>query len=264
MTHFNAKPLTEFELHTVNAAIKQDKCLAEVCRDLGTTRYRLKKYLPYELYKALVSNKSISLSNQHRVGTISTLLDSTLEVAYMVGLLQADGCITDNGYICLTSVDKELVHHFCRITSSNIITDSHLGKPLYKGQVKDFKNFEKFKKHTNLYPRKTYECYTIPSWILDNSEALKYFFVGVFNGDGSVALKRNNIAQLQVEQHSSQFEFLKVLNDRLLGWRIYSYDYAKIQTCATIKNEEFEEVFCTNEYALLRKVLKMESIRSKI
>jgi len=249
----NARALSELEIKHIQSLITEGLNLNKIVTKSEISEYRIRKYISADWLKLLELNNRASNSNQQQIGTTKRFLEPTRHTAYMVGLLQADGCITADGYVSLVSKDKELAQQMAAFISGNLIKDN---KGYYKAQVKDFKNFEKFKKVTGLLPRKTYINYEIPRWISCNKEFLEYFLVGVFNGDGSVVYKRENELTITVEQHSSQQKFLLEINN-YLNWRTYTYPDKKesfiIKSSCRSTIEHFARFYVPNEFALSRK-----------
>lgn len=254
----NKKPLTNKQLDFINFCIKTGKSFKETYELLGVSSATLRKYIPKSMHDSLIFNSKELLSNKHRIGSLEPFLNPTIKTAYFIGLLQSDGNISDDGCVKLACKDRELVQEFAKFIGANIIEY----KGVYSAQVKDFKLTNKFIEVTNIVPRKTYTEYKIPQWIYSDIEYMYSFITGVFNGDGSVAFKRIGHPQLQIEQHSSQFNFLKHINE-YLNWNLYSYEYAKIQTSSRDTCLEFYERYSNNEYALIRKVLKLEELLQK-
>jgi DNA invertase Pin-like site-specific DNA recombinase len=251
----NKKPLTERDIVFLTHCADTGKGYSESCRLLGISMETVSKYIPKELHTRLTSNSRRALSDMHRIGTLKNFLVPSAETAYFVGLLQADGCISKDGVVSLTSKDRELILPFARFIQANVV---NTGTGFYSSQVKEIKLTSKFQQVSGIFNNKTYTGYKVPAWIEQNEEFFWNFIVGVFNGDGSVAPKGLG-AQLQIEQHSSQSEFIKKLG-KFLGWPIYLYDYAKIQTSSRKACEEFFKLYSNNEYAMIRKIIKLESL----
>jgi hypothetical protein len=254
----NSKPLSISELNTISAYIDKGTALNKVAELIGISSYRLEKYLPKSMYSNLVMNSREALSNNHRIGSLKNFLEPSSLTAYMVGYFQADGCLTSDGYVTIGSIDKDLVRQVAQYMGSNITSRERPGyDTFFTTKVKDVRNIEKFKEVTGILPKKTYTGYEIPDWIKLDVDFMENFIVGVFNGDGSVAAKRPKHPQLQVEQHTSQLEFLKTINAHL-NWSVYNYTYAKIQTSSRDKCSRFLDLYGNNENALVRKVEKLE------
>lgn len=252
----NKKPLTVKDINFLESCVDKGLGFSQSCKLLGISTTTVAKYIPRALHELLNANSMSILADSHRVGTLSNFIKPSNNTAYFCGLLQSDGNITDDGCVNFVNKDKDLVLDLAKFMGSNV---SIYKGEVYRTQVKEVKLTEKFKQLTGIYPRKTYTNYTIPEWILANEEFVWSFIVGVFNGDGSVAKKREGTVQLQIEQHSSQTEFLQTLN-KYLGWKFYSYDYAKVQTSDTSICKKFFNIYSNNEHALLRKVARFEEL----
>lgn len=251
----NKKPLRDKDIQFLEACASEGKTLAESCKLLGLSVETVVKYLPKSLHTRLTTNSRESISNMHRRGSLEGFLVPTTECAYFIGLLQSDGNISREGTVKLAAKDKDMVLPFAKFINSSVVD---LGNGMWGAQVKHVKLTDKFKQVTNILPNKTYTAYEIPTWVYSNEEYMWNFIIGVFNGDGSIAAKNSGV-QLQIEQHSSQAEFLKKLNT-ILGWNVYLYDYAKVQTSKRSICEQFYNIYSNNEFSLLRKVLKLESL----
>lgn len=254
----NSKPLSTNDLNAISAHISKGTALNKVVELTGISSYRLEKYLPRSMYSNLVMNSREALSNYNRIGSLKNFLEPSSLTAYMVGYFQADGCLSSDGYVTISSIDKDLITQVARYIESNVITRERPGfDTIFTARVKDVRNTEKFKEVTGILPRKTYTGYVIPDWIKLDADFMEDFIVGVFNGEGSVAAKRPRHPQLQIEQHTSQLEFLRTINAHL-DWRVYNYTYAKIQTSSRDKCSRFLDLYGNNENALVRKVEKLE------
>ena len=70
--------------------------------------------------------------------------------------MQSDGYLTSDGYIGLSSIDKDFVAHFAKFFSTSINTNgtTTVGNTIYTAKFKDIRYLEKFKQITNIYPQK--------------------------------------------------------------------------------------------------------------
>lgn len=245
----NKKPITEEELATIVKLSKENYGLKDISIKLNINTHRLLKYLSKELYTKLVNNSKASLGNNLRIGSLKNVFTANNYSAYIIGYLQADGCITKDGYITATSKDLELIYYCTKFFLCNTLKEGRY----FKFSLKDYKNIETFKKITGLTPNKTYTGYSIPEWILNNDIYLQYFIVGLFNGDGWVTKVDNHRVELGIEQHISQSNFLKTINT-FLGWNYYeSGNTCKIQSKKKEVIREFASIYLFNEFSLSRK-----------
>lgn len=122
----------------------------------------------------------------------------TKEAAYYAGLLSADSCIKKSGtsqynyVIDLTSMDYELVEGFKKFIKAD--------KPFYIRTNEDHRKIYNITihspliieniKHWNLKPRKS-GFNEMPSIISDNDDLLKYWFLGLIDGNGSIYIVNN-------------------------------------------------------------------------
>lgn len=259
----NKKPISDLELKVVTEEAEKGNTVSYVSNKLGISTHRLKTYVPTEVYEKLVSNSRESTNNQARIGSLEKLLEPCKETAYLVGYLQADGCITSKGYITATSIDKELIYYCAKFFGAKILKNN---KDQYHFSVGHIKLLEKIKRATGLVPNKSYIEYKVPDWISSDNTNLEYFIVGLFNGDGwAYKLKDSNRIELGIVQHSVQKPFLEQIN-RKLGWNLYEQSTKSSCTLQTKKKEvidRFANFYLINPFALSRKkeiILSCEDI----
>lgn len=266
----NKKPLSNDQLNCIQTLTEQGKSLIEISKTTGISDYCIRKYCPKELYTRIIINSRKLFAINKIKAKIDNIFIANEESAYICGILQSDGYLTSDGYIGLSSIDKELVTHFARFFSTITHTDNTLtsaGNTVYYAKFKDVRNIEKFKQVTGIYPQKTYSEYKIPEWIQSNTMYMRSFIVGVFNGDGSVTKPAGrNTCGIHIEQHVSQKNFLQLIN-KYLNWGEYftkENKYFRIQTKTINVVKDFVDFYCSSEYALLRKVEVLESVSYKI
>lgn len=105
------------------------------------------------------------------------------ELAYAVGLLTADGCISKDGLLIdLTSKDKEQLKNYLRCLGIKVRIGKKWNSQKYKSYRVQFKNriFYNFLLNIGLYPKKslTIEKVAVPQ------EFFFDFLRGLFDGDG--------------------------------------------------------------------------------
>lgn len=262
----NKKPLSNDQLNCVQSLTEQGKSLNEISKLSGISDYCIRQYCPKELYTRILLNSRQVFTQNKVKADISNIFITNEESAYICGILQSDGSLSTDGYIGLSSIDRELVTHFARFFKTTTHTQNTLtsaGNTVYYAKFKDVRNIEKFKQVTNIYPQKTYTEYKIPEWILSNPIFMRAFIVGVFNGDGSVTRPAGrNTCEIHIEQHVSQKAFLQTINT-YLNWGEYftnTNKYFRIQTKTINIVKDFIEFYCSSEYALIRKVEVLESV----
>jgi len=116
--------------------------------------------------------------------------------SYFAGLISADGCIKKNGkfrYIIeLTSTDYELIDSYKKYINTDrpiYIKPLIKNKQAYSLVVEDPYIIENIKKW-NLRPRKSLKN-EIPEIIQQDKELIKYWLVGLIDGDGCIYTNKN-------------------------------------------------------------------------
>ena len=102
--------------------------------------------------------------------------------SYLLGLLAADGCVTDKNYIVLESIDRELVDLFAReIEFSGEIReiDRSPHQPHFRINFSSQKLAKSLHCWQIITGRMASDSYRFPS-----SEYLNYYVLGYFDGDG--------------------------------------------------------------------------------
>lgn len=258
----NSKPLSIKELTEIEALINKGNGIQQVKRLTGVTAYRLKKYLPNTLYKSMLVQGHENFVRNQIKADITRIFIPSKKSAYICGVLQSDGYLTNDGYIGLTAKDRDFVEDFAKFfnTSAREIIGSS-SNTYYSVKFKDVRNLEKFKAITNIYPRKTYSEYTIPLWITSNEDFLYEFIVGLFNGDGWVHRPAGrNTCEIGIEQHIANKGMLDFINLRL-GWSTYSHEsYYRIHTKTISKVREFYDWYSKSDNVMLRKVTTLDQI----
>jgi hypothetical protein len=131
---------------------------------------------------------------------INTFLEATTESSYVMGLLTADGCVKqNNNYNCslnLDNTDKYIVEMYKKVLKSDrpICIRTKL---IDKKQVYSFECDNPFIieniKLWNLKPRKSMNE-DIPFLLKNNIEMLKYWIIGLIDGDGSIVLSNRTLS----------------------------------------------------------------------
>jgi hypothetical protein len=136
----------------------------------------------------------------------NSFLKATPEAAYFAGLLSADGCIKKSGkskynYVVeLSSNDKILIEKFKKFIKSD--------KSIYSRKTKNGNINYYFVinspyiveniKFWNLKPRKS-KYNEIPDIIKNNNDLMKFWILGLIDGDGSVWLKKKgNVPNINI------------------------------------------------------------------
>lgn len=134
------------------------------------------------------------------------------EMAYVLGLIITDGCISKTGVISLSMNDKELLEKVKKVMrSEHKITPSKHQKGLYYFHFAREKLVEDLHKF-GIFPRKslTVKFPDVPQ------DFLTHFIRGVFDGDGSVYFdKRSKNCPIRTALYSGSKDFIEKLEENL-------------------------------------------------
>jgi len=169
--------------------------LGDIGKIYGTSRTaiykKLKKYGIMQRSKSearLVAQKEGKLPQQFFEINENFFSRWSPEMAYVLGLIITDGCITRTGVISLDMNDKELLEKVKKVMgSAHNITPSRQQKGLYHFHFAREKLVEDLHKF-GIFPRKslTVKFPDVPG------DFLTHFIRGVFDGDGSVLFKKES------------------------------------------------------------------------
>lgn len=195
----------------------------------------LKDYSPLEISKQLncsrdkivwwCNNLIIQINKEKYNYDINTFLEATKESSYVIGLLTADGCIKQHDFNCslnLDNTDKYIVEMYKKVLKSDrpICLIKSKNKQRYSFDCNNPFIIENIKLW-NLKPRKSMNE-DIPFLLENNIEMLKYWIVGLIDGDGCITLfnRTLNIKILASKQ------IVEYLNNILYGkvYRHKNYD----------------------------------------
>lgn len=150
---------------------------------------------------------------------IDKVFDEKPENFYWLGFLIADACFDFNKHVISLEISVKDVDHlykFCRfINYGNKIHFRKDSRNTCSICKTDHKFFVLVNNKFLLNKRKTYNCPDI-SWIHDNDLFIS-FVIGLIDGDGHIrnVPKRNNCCAIAIEMHSSQYNFLQYIINRL-------------------------------------------------
>lgn len=134
------------------------------------------------------------------------------EMAYVLGLLITDGCVSKTGVISLSMNDRELLEKVKKVMgSAHNITPSKHQKGLYYFHFAREKLVEDLCKF-GIFPRKslTVKFPDVPQ------DFLTHFIRGVFDGDGSVSFdKRCSKSPIRTGFYSGSKDFIEKLEENL-------------------------------------------------
>lgn len=158
------------------------------------------------------NNLMIQISKERFTYDTRTFSEATEQSSYVMGLLTADGCIKVKKYnttINLESTDKYLVEQFKSVLKSNrsicMRTKKKKKKQVYSFDCNNPFIVENIKLW-NLKPRKSMNE-EVPYLLYDNIQMLKYWIVGLIDGDGSISL-RNKKLRIQILASKQIVEYL--------------------------------------------------------
>jgi LAGLIDADG-like domain len=151
--------------------------------------------------------------------------------SYLLGLMAADGCVTDKNYVVLESVDRELVDLFAReIEFSGEIReiDRSPHKPHFRVNFSSQRLAESLHQWQIITNRMTSDSYRFPS-----NEQLHPYVLGYFDGDGCAYPNKGRSGGLVCIVGSKNFanELSKVMSmgstiahshNVVYYWRIFS------------------------------------------
>lgn len=199
--------------------INQKKSLGDIAKLYSTSRTAIyKKLKKYNIIQRSKSEARIEAQKQGKLpqqffdineGFFSTW---SSRMAYVLGLLITDGCISRSGTVSLCINDKELLEKVKEVMgSTHKIEPSRYQKNLYifhfarENMVKDLKNF-------GVVPKKSLKV-TFPQV---PQEYLSEFIRGVFDGDGSIYFdKRSKNCPIRTGFYSGSKDFIEKLEDNL-------------------------------------------------
>lgn len=124
------------------------------------------------------------------------LKNDIAEKYYFLGLMASDGCLSPNTKtisICQSGEEGlKLLKYINDILNSDykiLSTQPKIGKRVY-GLYYRSEALWKDLNDNNVVPKKTY-IYTIPLYILNDTNKLKSFLIGYIDGDGSIGVYKN-------------------------------------------------------------------------
>ena len=158
-----------------------------------------------------------NISHQYKYDQ-KAFLQATPEAAYYAGLLSADGCIKKSGasktnyVIELSSNDNILVKNFKKFIKSN--------KPIYEKITLNGNINYSFTvcspyiieniKYWNLKPRKS-RINEIPDIIKDDKELMKFWILGLIDGDGCVMINKKNLPIIKILASKQIVNFISMM-----------------------------------------------------
>lgn len=124
------------------------------------------------------------------------LKNDIAEKYYFLGLMASDGCLspkTKTISLCQSGEEGlRLLEYINNILNSSykiLSTQPKIGKIVYGLNYRSTTLWQDLN-YNNIIPNKTY-IYTIPSYILNDINKLKYFLIGYIDGDGSIGVYNN-------------------------------------------------------------------------
>ncbi len=150
---------------------------------------------------------------------IDKVFDEKPENFYWLGFLVADACFDFNKHVVGLEISVKDIDHlykFCKFVSyDNKIYLRKDDRNTCSVSKTDHKFFSLVNDKFLLNERKTYSCPDI-SWIHDDSLFIS-FVIGLIDGDGHIrnVPKRKNCSSIVIEMHSSQYDFLQYIINRL-------------------------------------------------
>lgn len=210
------------------------------------------------------------MSIKNRLGGIEPLLIPSKYTAYYIGLLSADGHISNRKELIIEVTDRELIYPLAELIVCNV-------REIIKPNANHKTSYRISKMHTSLMEEfsafsgiaigaKSKIPYVIPEWIRNNTEFLYYYITGIFNGDGSMmhypideskGIERSR-AEACIEQHISQLDNLSFLAN-ILDWNITitSKNTCRIRCGNKEGLNKFYRLY-NNDKALSRKLNKLK------
>ncbi len=171
------------ELRQKLIRLLKESSIKEICTNLSCSRDKIVWW----------SNKlMIQISNEMYHYDINAFLEATEISSYVMGLLTAGGCIKVKKYnstLNLDSTDKYIVEQFQSVLKSNrpiCITKFKNRKQVYSFDCNNPFILENIKLW-NLKPQKSMNE-EIPHLLLDDIQMLRFWIVGLIDGDGSITL----------------------------------------------------------------------------
>jgi len=215
MTKLNG--LTKDKL--ISLYLKEKRSLEDIARLHNVSRVaiykKLKKYgiMPRSKSEArLEAQKQDKLPQQFFDINEHFFKDWSSEMAYVLGLVITDGCISKTGTVSLSMNDKELLEKVRKVMGSeHKIEPSKHQKNLYifhfarENMVRDLEKF-------GVVPKKS----LIVTFPTVPEDYLPDFIRGVFDGDGSIYFDtRSKNCPMRTSFHSGSKDFIEKLEDNL-------------------------------------------------
>lgn len=183
------------EVHEINANMASGRDFTGLCRacaDLGKMLQIPRSTLEQLCHEERLTQHEIAVPVWPRTRVLvpeEVLQQWTPELAYVVGLVAADGClIRGSNVVSFLSTDRELVETYqrCLRVSTHVCTQPRPGySPSYRIAFSD-PAYRRFLEEVGLTPAKSWERTLGPLRIPD--EFFCDFLRGVIDGDGSIGV----------------------------------------------------------------------------
>jgi len=214
------KKLTELtKAKLVNLYINHKKSLGDIAALYQVSRTAIyKKLKSYGIEQRSKSEARIEAQKQGKLPqqffdiNESFFSKWSLEMAYVLGLIITDGCISKSGTVSLSMNDKELLEKVKKaMGSEHKVEPSKYQKNLYifhfarENMVKDLEKF-------GIVPKKS----LIVTFPTVPEDYLSDFIRGVFDGDGTIYFdKRSRNCPIRTGFYSGSKDFIEKLKDSL-------------------------------------------------
>lgn len=143
------------------------------------------------------------------------LTKETNEKYYFLGLMASDGCLSEyNKSICISQSGENglnLIKYIKDILKSNYNILEYYpkkGRCSYSLNIRSNKLWNDLMTN-NITPKKTY-IYSIPDYIINDIEKLKYFLIGYIDGDGCIGVYQNMLTISFVCSYSMKNQLEKI------------------------------------------------------
>lgn len=164
---------------------------------------------------------------EQRRGNIENLFNESNESYYWLGLIAADGCISEDGTlkVDLMKNDTQYLMNLAKFLNTKILFypsyfnsyGKGMGNGICRVKIKDFRNGVKLRDLFKINGLKTYNPFSID--FINTKEHLTAFLGGLIDGDGTIGAGGN----IAIDMHENYKDFMYEFGDKLVKFEIISH-----------------------------------------